>query len=299
MRRAAPSPAATRRRAGFTLVEVLLTLLIMAGIMVTISQILTGARASRDAIHNLQESQGAGPAILAQIERDLRALFVYDRDAANALRIQDKVLSGFDADTLDFVCTTDSLLPWRRRRGEDFRRADYNEVGYRFRVSPTSDDFLELWRREGFGIDDDPFEGGRFALLHDRIKSFNIEIFTKDGPEADPVESWGTPTDEERGLPARIEITLAIELAPRLVREQLRLDRRTMEYRRVFRFPESLRTALETAPVPRIPDLGTPTSAAAGPAADAPATGEGGKGDTPPPSDESDNPFGDLLPGGG
>ena len=70
---------------GFTLVEVLLTLLIMAGIMVTITQVLTGVRKTRDEIHNIQERQLSGPAILSRLERDLRAMFVFDR-AARAWR---------------------------------------------------------------------------------------------------------------------------------------------------------------------------------------------------------------------
>ena len=68
------------RRAGFTLMEVILTLLIMGGIMVTITQILTASRQSRDTIHNIQESMLAGPAILERIEEDLRGLLVYDRE---------------------------------------------------------------------------------------------------------------------------------------------------------------------------------------------------------------------------
>src|SRR6185503_21247483 len=65
MNRARPQAASG---AGFTLIEVMLTLVIMAGIMVTITQILNAARTSRDAIHNIQEQQLAGPAILQQLE---------------------------------------------------------------------------------------------------------------------------------------------------------------------------------------------------------------------------------------
>jgi hypothetical protein len=41
--------------------------------MVTVTQILTAARMSRDTIHNITEQQLAGPSILQQIENDLRA----------------------------------------------------------------------------------------------------------------------------------------------------------------------------------------------------------------------------------
>lgn len=244
--------------AGFTLIEVLLTLVIMAGIMVTVTQILNAARSSRDAIHNIQEQQLAGPAILQQIENDLRALAVYARDPRFALRVQSRVTSGFEADAIDFVCTTDGLLPYREHSGDRFRRADLNEVGYHLRPRPDSDDFLELYRREDFGIDDKPFDGGEYAFLHDRVKAFEIRVYREDGVEAEPLESWGDQGSEFVGLPARLEIELVLELAPRLVREQLVATHNTVTYRRVFRFPAALAQAQELGVVPVIPRIQKP-----------------------------------------
>lgn len=278
-------------RAGFTLVEVMVALLIVGFIMVSVTEILGVARNSRDVIHNIQERHLAGPAILAQIESDLRALFVYDRDERGVLRIQDKVLSGLDADTIDFVCTTDSLLPFAPAARSDFQRADLTEVGYRLRPNPENDDFLELYRREGFGLDDKPFDGGRFALLHDRVKGLNLEIFAEDGPDAEPVEQWGTPNDENVGLPKWIVIELTIEMAPRLVREQLLIDRRELTYRRVIRLPSDLARALELKPVPLIPQIGPATqqNAVGG------AAGGGGGGVEEPGGNGGDP----RTPGGG
>jgi hypothetical protein len=84
---------------------------------------------------------------------------------------------------------------------------------------------------------------------------------------------------EDIGLPERIEITLTLELAPRLVNEQLlvqSIDRRTVVYKRVIRFPESLRLAEEKLPVPAIPK--TPSATAANG-----ATQTGGRAGGPPP----------------
>lgn len=248
----------TRSRSGFTLVEVMVTLLIVAMIMLTVTEMLTGARTTRDSIHNIEEQQRAGPAILQAIENDLRALFMHDRDARDAIRITNRILSGFDADSIDFVASTDSLLPYREHDGQVFRRADVNEVGYRLRANPASEDFLELYRREDFGIDDEPFDGGRYAFLHDRVKGFDIRIFEEDGVEAEPVESWGTSLDEFSGLPLRIEIELTLELAPRLLREQLQIDRRTVSYKRVFHFPPALARAQSIGAIPVIPRIEPP-----------------------------------------
>lgn len=254
-----------RGQAGFTLAEVLLTLLIMAGIMLTITQILTDARTKRDEIHNRQERRLAGPAILSLLESDLRALFTFGLDPHDHLRVADRVLSGYDADSIDFITGTDSLIPYREGSRDDFVRADVNEVGYRLRPHPTSDDFLELYRREDFGVDDDVFEGGQYSLLHDRVKGFSIEVYDEDGPDAEPLESWGTSQDDSYGVPVRVHVQLTIELAPRLIREQLVSDPRTVTYERIFRFPEILRvTANQIEPALAIPSISAPTADAAG-----------------------------------
>ncbi len=250
------------RRSGFTLVEVMVTLLIMAGIMITITSVLTSVRRTRDEIHNIQERQLAGPAILQQLERDIRGLFVYDRDRRFLLSIKDQSAAGLDADTINFVTTTDGLMPWQENVAEAFRSADWNEVGYVLRPRPGNQDFLEIYRREDFGVDDEPFVGGRYALLSDRVKGFNIEVFEEDGPDAEPLESWDGEQDEEFvGLPARIEIELTLEMAPRLTREQLVIDKRTLTYRRIIRFPEILRRQIDLAPVPVIPVIEPPVAA--------------------------------------
>ena len=251
-------------RAGFTLVEVLLVLLIMGGIMLSMTQILTAARTSRDTIHNIQETQNAGPAILDMVERDLRGLTVFDRSRNSHLRIKNRVILGFDADSIDFVTTTDSLVI---HEDEDrFIRSDQNEVGYRLRPNPDNDQFLEIYRREAYGVDDTPFEGGNFLYLHDRVKGFDIQCFRKDGQDEEPVNEWNAQEGtDDIGLPARIEITLTLELAPRLVNEQLLvapIDRRTVVYKRVIRFPEALRPDETAIPVPVIPQ--TPATSATG-----------------------------------
>ena len=79
-------------KSGFTLAEVLVTVLIMGGIMVSITQILHTARISRDTIHNIQETQLAGPAIMDMIERDLRGLMIYNRTRQDHMRVQNRVM---------------------------------------------------------------------------------------------------------------------------------------------------------------------------------------------------------------
>jgi len=269
-----PSPL----RAAFSLVEVLVVLLIVSGIMLAITQLLEAARISRDTIYNIQETQLAGPAIVELIERDLRGLAVVNRDPRGLLRVVDRTSAGLDSDSLDFVTTTDSLIPVSLR--DRVVRADMNEVGYRLRPNPENDDFLEIYRRESFGVDDDPFEGGSFTFLHDRVKQFEIQVYTEDGPDAEVFDEWD-PRNTEQPLPLRLEIRLTLELAPRIAREQLRyapVDRRTITYTRVIRLPQLLLDSLAVAPVPAIPRILDPAEAAQQAAG---ANPQGGDGERP------------------
>lgn len=248
------------QRGGFTLAEVLVTLMIMSGILVTLTQILTAARSARDMIHNIQENQLAGPAILDLIERDLRGMQTYNRRRADYLRITDRVRAGLDADSLDFVSGVNSLVFTEERDRQ--LRANMNEVGYRLRPSPQDDDFLEIWRREDFGVDEEPFDGGDFTFLHDRVRGLEILVFVERGDDEEPIEEWGTGLNEEHiGLPHRIEIELTLELSNRIVKERIaaaRVGAQTVTYRRVIRFPEALELAQELQPVPFIPKIEPP-----------------------------------------
>ncbi|HVS11824.1 MAG TPA: hypothetical protein VMS76_18295, partial [Planctomycetota bacterium] len=76
-------------------------------------------------------------------------------------------------------------------------------------------------------------------------------------------ESWGDGrTSDSAGLPARLELHLTLELAPRISREQLTIapvNKRTVTYKRVIRFPEALRQAIQTAPRPVVPVIKPPS----------------------------------------
>lgn len=267
-------PPRASTRAGFTLIEILVTVAIMGLMLAAITQMLSSVRFTRDIIHNEQEQYLAGPAIMDLIERDLQAVFVTGLRRADHLKVEDRVLGGTDADRLDFFTSTDSLL-WQEE-GDRQIRADVNEVGYCLRVNPEEEDFLELYRREGFGIDLEPHRGGNYIFLHDRVRAFDIEVFAARGPEdeLEALEEWGQTEDDPEisGLPAFLRITLEIELEPRLLRETLLRSKQLKTYVRIINLPESLRFENEND----VPRLQIPTGATS---QDEPATGPGGEGE--------------------
>ncbi|MDE0897147.1 MAG: prepilin-type N-terminal cleavage/methylation domain-containing protein [Planctomycetota bacterium] len=255
-------------RAGFTIVEVMITLMIMSMVLVVLAQVLTGARRTRDIIFNVQESQLAGPAILDMIEDDLRGIFVMNRKVLDILHVDDRASSGMDSDRLDFVTASNSRLLTPNDQRTRFIRADVTEVGYALRPNPDyPGEFLEIYRRESFGVDAEPFSSGSYTFLHDRVRRFDIQVFNEDGVDAEPLDSWGIEQgdSEHRGLPRRMEIELELEMSPRLINEynttkSAAMKRRVL-YRRIIRFPASQHLAMNIRPVMRIPVITPPQNA--------------------------------------
>jgi hypothetical protein len=249
------------QRSAFTIVEVMIAVAIMSMMLVAILQVLSAVRLTRDRIHNTQETQMAGPIIMDLITEDLRGLHILGRAKAEHLKINDRVLYGLDADRLDFVTTTSSREPVMI--DGRLRRSQVSEVGYVTRSNPQDDEFLELFRREDFGVDELPFLGGTYTFLSDRVKSFTIECFAQDGDEAEVISEWGSQKvtdDTYKGLPASVIITLTLENAPRLLQEQLEFQstaRMTVTYQRTIRFPEAQRKQESELVFLAIPSLPT------------------------------------------
>ena len=238
-------PIAPHKRAAFTIVEVMIAVAIMSMMLVAILQVLSAVRLTRDRIHNTQETQMAGPIIMDLITEDLRGLHILGRPSAEHIKINDRVLYGLDADRIDFITTTSSREPVLI--DNNMRRSQVCEVGYVTRSNQQDDEFLELFRREDFGVDELPYQGGNYTFLSDRVKAFTIEVFTEDGDEAEVIAEWGSEKvtdDTYKGLPASVVITLTLENTPRLLQEQLEFQstaRMTVTYERTIRFPESMR----------------------------------------------------------
>ena len=256
--------ATAKRRDGFTIVEVMIAVAVMSLMLVSILKVLSAVRLTRDRIHNTQETQLAGPIIMDLIREDLQGLHILGRTKDDHLKITDRVQYGLDADRIDFITTTVSREPvWI---DGEVRRAQICEVGYVTRPNPDDDEFLELYRREDYGVDDEPFSGGNYTFLSNRVKSFSIEVFMQDGPDEEPLMDWGNPDtieEDHKGLPASVVVSMTLENAPRLLQEQLEFSSTqlmTVTYKRTLRFPEELRQdedQLAFLAIPTVPDDGT------------------------------------------
>lgn len=290
---------------GFTLIEVLVATLITALVMVSIMATLWSSLSGRDTVYNLTQEQSAGVAVLGLIERDLQALHTYNVAAKRVFLGKNHSSKGMEADSFDFVATTNSKIP--RKDGERDLRADLCEVGYRLRPNPDKPDFLQIWRRESFFLDDKPFEGGDYTLLYDQVKSFNVTYYAEPGTRADSLDDWSA--EEKDGLPFAMKIEMEVELRPRLEMEFTSgtgAQKRAVRFTRNFVFPSALNQSLKISLVPAIPQKAPDLDAVAGGAAPNAAGGTVlGSGSSPPPGGagsgqpNSSSGTGGSLPGGG
>ena len=120
-------------------------------------------------------------------------------------------MQGLDGDSLDFVATTNSLVT--RYDRDRYLQSDVNEIGYRLRPNPNYDDFLEIYRREDMGVDDDPTEGGKYYKVCDGVRSLRLDWFAEDPGEpgsddADGKTEWDAK--KEGKLPWACRVTLVL-----------------------------------------------------------------------------------------
>jgi len=193
---------------GFTLIEVMLAVMITAMLMLTVHMTFMGTLQASIEMESLSEDKEPGPRILAMIERDLEGLWHCNIKHNKVLRGRNLDIAGTPADRIDLLTTTDAASVVVDNVGVA-RRPSLCEVGYWLRPNPDNPQLLELWRREDPMIDDNLISEGRFQLVHDRIKSFNIKYYATLGYEAEELNEWDSSVEDT--LPRRILVEFTLE----------------------------------------------------------------------------------------
>lgn len=204
---AAPQARRTRE-GGFTLIEVLLAIGVTSFVMLAVGTTFSVTLEARYVIEELAESTAAGPRILGLIERDLRGLWTYNVADNRVLVGRSGDVGSFEADRINVLTTTDAIGYVLDNHNQPVHPT-LCEVGYWLKPNPRYRDLIELWRREEPMIDDDLQTGGRFQLVHDRIKSFKISYYEHLGYESEELHEWDSATADL--LPRRIKIEFTLE----------------------------------------------------------------------------------------
>ena len=239
---------------GFTLVEVLVALFISVLVLTSVLGSLDYTQRAVDAIHNIIETEAAGPRILEQIRRDLGHIVPVDNAEFTAFLGEDDSIAGADADRMDFIAFGRSTVPFHDLTRDEMVWAPINEIGYALRQHPQFPEFLELYRREDFLVDEKPMEEGSFSLLYDRIINFNVVYFAE--PELEPAweDDWNSA--EREALPYALEIRMDLEVQPRRSSESLMIlgaNRARLSFEDVYAFPSETRWIFRNRLHPMVP----------------------------------------------
>ncbi|GAB4371452.1 MAG: hypothetical protein Kow00128_19360 [Deltaproteobacteria bacterium] len=197
-------------RAGFTLVEILLTLAIFSGIMILLLSAFTGADRTREQLSERLRDFRRLRLALDRIGTDLSGAFASSAVETTALSATTDTFSGKPASTLAF---TAFLLP---DAGGVVPSTDIVKIRYFPKISPDGR-FLELHREESFLPLIENRIPTRQVRLADRLTGFRVELF--DGTE------WRDRWPPEGGSRAALPRKAAVVLT----------DRDGVEYRKEVR----------------------------------------------------------------
>jgi len=196
-----PSGTGSSRR-GFTLVELMLALLILAILMTVVCGLVVSTRQAQDRIEEVTGGSEVGSAILAQIRQDLEGAFLPKADEEFFVATDGRG-GGGDRDRIDFVTTTVSY--GSDVEGDFPRLHAVNEVGYRLAENPREPGMAILYRREDLFVDREPLKGGRLVELYDRVAGFDLRFW--DGEKW--VKDWNNRRDGGK-LPRAVEVELRL-----------------------------------------------------------------------------------------
>jgi type II secretion system protein J len=194
-----------RDRRGFTLVELMLAILILAIMMSIIYGLVVSTVSAARRVEEITASSEIGPAILTRVRSDLQAAFI-PKDGEFFVGSK-RPGGGADRDRIDFI--SGEMAYGSEIEGEDARFHSINEVGYQVLENRKDPNVGVLYRREDYFIDAEPLKGGRLTEVYDRVRSFSLRYY--DGEAWRP--DWNNKA--QKGLPKAVEVEVKILVTDR------------------------------------------------------------------------------------
>ncbi|WP_437724526.1 type II secretion system protein GspJ [Sorangium sp. So ce861] len=200
-----------RRSGGVTLLEVIVSVAILAIIGTLIYGAFDGMSRSRTGISRISDRYHQGRGAIARISRELQAAFLSRHQPADKnIAVRLTAFTGEDsspADRVDFTAFA------HRRLLRNAHESDQCEIGY-FGSRDPERDKLDLVRREAKFIDLEPTRGGVVNVLAEDIESFDVRYL--DPVTGEWVDSWDStqPAAQFERLPSQVWVTLVLNGGP-------------------------------------------------------------------------------------
>ena len=191
---------------GFTLLEVLVSMVILVIVMAALySAYTTNVEAIQIARENGEVHQTAR-IVLDRMTKDLQSALMQLSVPSEKIKLglvgEDREIDGRRADRIDF--TTVTHLPLT----EKAPASDLCEIGYLIEEDPEAK-ILVLFRRDDPGVDEDFTQGGVLQEMARNVLEFNLTYRDSRGEESDKWSTLeGTPAS---GLPVLIRVRLVLK----------------------------------------------------------------------------------------
>ncbi|HMR05146.1 MAG TPA: type II secretion system protein GspJ [Polyangiaceae bacterium] len=202
------SRATRPRLRGFTLVELLVAISILAMISVLIYSTFASMKRSREGLERGNDRYREGRLAMARITRELSSAFISLHtpidQALAPNRTAFKGTTGTPADRVDFTAFA------HLRIDRNSHESDQAEVGYFGSSNPAKDGTTDLVRRLSTRIDGEPDRGGRIDVLATDIDLFDLQYL--DPLTGQWVETWDTTQaiGQKDRLPLQIRVILVM-----------------------------------------------------------------------------------------
>jgi general secretion pathway protein J len=193
---------------GFTLVELLVAVTVLAFITMLLYGAFAGMKRSRDGLTRTQGRYREGRLALARFVRDLSSAYISQHAPLNAqLALHKTAFVGKvanPADRLDFNAFSNI------RRDRDSHVTDQLEVSYFSGDSIEQPGTTDLLRRSSAYLDDKPELGGRVDVVATDIDLFDLSYL--DPTTSLWVDSWDTTqaAGQPNRLPLQVRVTLVL-----------------------------------------------------------------------------------------
>jgi general secretion pathway protein J len=193
---------------GFTLVELLVAVSILAMISVLIYSAFAGMRRTKEGLERVQDRYREGRLAMARITRDLQSAYVSAHAPINLSIATQKTAfigkRGTPADRVDFNAFSNN------RFDKNSRESDQAELSYFSSPNPDNSGTIDLVRRIDKKLDLEPAKGGRIEVLATDIDLFDLQYL--DPQSGTWTEDWDTTqaTGQPNRLPLQVRVILVL-----------------------------------------------------------------------------------------
>ncbi len=197
----------TRGR-GFTLIEVLISIAILAAITSLLFGAFAALKRSKDGLSRTQDRQREARLAMARMTRELQSAYLSAHMPLNqALLVQKTIFKGergTPGDRVDFTAFANARLE------RDSHVSDQCELSYYSSPNPDGSGTNDLVRRIDTELDLLPTKGGKVEVLATDIDLFDLQYL--DAQTGQWQESWDTTqtTGQLDRLPLQVRIILVL-----------------------------------------------------------------------------------------